>query len=101
MHRPAHRVLEHPDLAPWRPPAGITPRLSGAELVTLATMQAALGCTSEAKWLRHARARLRHLFPCVPLPIRSVAPYIYAERRSGLARRTPAGTAPSRKAPIS
>ncbi|MEV1245573.1 hypothetical protein [Nonomuraea sp. NPDC049750] len=59
-------LKEHPDLAPWRPPAGITPRLSDAELVTLATMQAILGYTSEAKWLRHARAHLRHLFPCLP-----------------------------------
>jgi len=56
-------LKEHPDLPPWRPPAGITPRLSDAELVTLATMQAILGCTSEAKWLRHARAHLRHLVP--------------------------------------
>ena len=32
-------LKEHPGLAPWRPPAGITPRLSDAELVTLATMQ--------------------------------------------------------------
>nr|WP_234333419.1 hypothetical protein [Streptomyces viridochromogenes] len=31
-------LTEHPDLAPWRPPVGITPRLSDAELVTLATM---------------------------------------------------------------
>lgn len=59
-------LKEHPDLAPWRPPVGITPRLSDAELVTLATMQAILGCTSEAKWLRPARAHLRHLFPCLP-----------------------------------
>jgi hypothetical protein len=29
-------------------------------------MQAIPGCTSEAKWLRHARAHLRHLFPCLP-----------------------------------
>src|SRR3984957_5435461 len=35
-------LKEHPDLAPWRPPVGITPRLSDAELVTLATMQAIL-----------------------------------------------------------
>jgi hypothetical protein len=27
-------LKEHPDLAPWRPPVGITPRLSDAELVT-------------------------------------------------------------------
>ena len=57
-------LKEHPDLAPWRPPVGIT--LSDAELVTLATMQAILGYTSEAKWLRHARAHLRHLFPTCP-----------------------------------
>ncbi|WP_327239062.1 IS982 family transposase [Streptomyces sp. NBC_01318] len=59
-------LKEHPDLAPWRPPVGITPRLSDAELVTLATMQAILGYTSEATWLRHARAYLRHLFPYLP-----------------------------------
>ncbi len=59
-------LKEHPDLAPWRPPAGIAPRLSDAELVTLATMQAILGCTSEARRLRRARARLRRLFPCLP-----------------------------------
>ena len=59
-------LKEHPGLAPRRPPAGITPRLSDAELVTLATMQAILGYTSEARWLRHARAHLRHLFPYLP-----------------------------------
>jgi hypothetical protein len=57
---------DHPDLAPWRPPVGITPRLSDAELVTLATTQAMLGYTSEAKWLCHGRAHLRHLFPYLP-----------------------------------
>lgn len=56
-------LKEHPELALWRPPVGITPRLSDAELVSLARMQAILGFTSEAKWLGHARARLRHLFP--------------------------------------
>jgi len=29
-------------------------------------MQAMLGFTSEARWLRHAGAHLRHLFPCLP-----------------------------------
>ena len=29
-------------------------------------MQALLGFTSEARWLRHARADLRHLFPYLP-----------------------------------
>jgi hypothetical protein len=45
-----------PDLAPWRPAVGIAPQLTDAELVTPAMMQAMLGFTSEARWLRHARA---------------------------------------------
>ena len=32
-----------PDLAPWRPKVGIAPKLSDAELLTLAVMQALLG----------------------------------------------------------
>jgi len=55
-----------PQLAPWRPRVGIAPQLSDAELVTLAMMQAMLGFTSETRWLRHARAHLRHLFPYLP-----------------------------------
>src|SRR5947199_9313920 len=30
-------------------------------------MQALLGFTSESRWLRHAHAHLRHLFPYLPL----------------------------------
>jgi Transposase DDE domain len=56
-----------PELAPSRPKVGIAPKLSDAELVTLAVMQALLGYTSEARWLRHARAHLRHLFGYLPL----------------------------------
>jgi 2-oxo-4-hydroxy-4-carboxy--5-ureidoimidazoline (OHCU) decarboxylase len=59
-------LREHPDLAPRRPPVGITPHLSDAELVTLATMQAILGSASEAERLRHARAHPRRLFPYLP-----------------------------------
>ncbi|MGW2748729.1 IS982 family transposase [Streptomyces sp. NPDC001450] len=55
-----------PQIAPWRPKIGIAPQLSDAELVTLAVMQVLLGFTSEARWLRHARAHLRHLFPNLP-----------------------------------
>jgi hypothetical protein len=55
-----------PQLAPWRPTIGITPKLSDAELVTLAVMQALLGFTSEARWLRYANRHLRHLFPYLP-----------------------------------
>jgi hypothetical protein len=60
-------LLQHaPQLAPWRPTVGIAPKLSDAELVTLAVMQALLGFTSEARWLRYADRHLRHLFPYLP-----------------------------------
>src|SRR5215470_15638825 len=55
-----------PERAPWRPATGIGPQVSDAELVTLAVMQALLGFTSEARWLRHARRHLTGLFPYVP-----------------------------------
>jgi len=55
-----------PELCRWRPKVGIAPRLSDAELLTLAVAQALLGFTSEARWLRHARTQLRHLFPYLP-----------------------------------
>jgi hypothetical protein len=55
-----------PRLVPWRPPTGIAPQLSDAEVVTLAVLQALLGFTSEARWLRHARAAMGHLFPYLP-----------------------------------
>jgi hypothetical protein len=55
-----------PHLARWRPKVGIQPSLSDAELVTLAVMQALLGFTSEARWLRHARVHLGHLFRYLP-----------------------------------
>ena len=53
-------LKQYPDLAPWRPKIGLQPRLTDAELVTLAVMQALLGYTSEARWIRHAHARLGH-----------------------------------------
>jgi hypothetical protein len=59
-------LKERPDLAPWRPAVGIAPLLTDAELIILAMMQGMLGSTSEARWLRHARAHLRHLFPYLP-----------------------------------
>lgn len=55
-----------PELSVWRPTTGFTPRLTDAELVTLAVMQALLGFTSEARWLRYARKHLRHLFRYLP-----------------------------------
>jgi hypothetical protein len=55
-----------PEWAPWRPAIGIFPRISDAEVVTLAVMQALLGFVSQARWLRYARGHLRHLFPYLP-----------------------------------
>jgi hypothetical protein len=50
-----------PRLGPGRPP-----KLSDAELVTLAVAQVLLGARSERHWLRFVRARLGHLFPYLP-----------------------------------
>jgi len=55
-----------PQLAPWRPAVGIAPKLTDAELVCLAVLQALLGFCSEARWLRYAHAHLGHLFPYLP-----------------------------------
>jgi hypothetical protein len=55
-----------PQHAPWRPEVGLAPVISDAELVTLAVLQALQGYASEARWLRHAREHLRHLFPYLP-----------------------------------
>ena len=56
----------HPELAPWRPAVGLQPRITDAELVTVAVMQALLGFTSERRWLRHARVDLIEWFPHLP-----------------------------------
>jgi Transposase DDE domain len=45
---------------------GRPPRLSDAELVSLAVAQVLLGCNSERRWLRFATSRLGHLFPYLP-----------------------------------
>ncbi len=55
-----------PERAPWRPRAGLSPKICDAELLTLAVLQALLGFTSESRWLRFARSQLRHLFPYLP-----------------------------------
>ena len=60
-------ALRHaPELRPWRPAVGTAPKLTDAELLTLAVLQALLGYTSEARWLRDARTHLRGLFPYLP-----------------------------------
>jgi hypothetical protein len=59
-------LIDHPELRPERPTVGIAPILSDAELVTMSTIQALLGYTSEARFIRFAHTHLRHLFPYVP-----------------------------------
>lgn len=54
------------DLRRERPEVGLMPKLSDSELICLSVVQALLGFTSEARFLRHVDAHLRHLFPYVP-----------------------------------
>lgn len=56
----------HPERVPARPAIGITPKISDAELVTLAVMQALLGHTSERRWLRFVRTNMAGMFPDLP-----------------------------------
>jgi Transposase DDE domain len=59
-------LTAHPERVPARPRVGITPKITDAELLTLAVMQALLGYTSETRWLRYARANLLQMFPRLP-----------------------------------
>jgi hypothetical protein len=55
-----------PQLNRWRPAVGIAPKITDAELITLSVLQALLGYHKEARWIRHARTNLTHLFPYIP-----------------------------------
>lgn len=59
-------LKDQPAWCPPRPRVGIAPRISDAEVITLSVMQALLGFVSEARWVRHAHAHLRPLFPYLP-----------------------------------
>jgi len=59
-------LVNHPEWVPERPAVGIVPKLGDAELVTLAAVQALLGYTSEARFLRWAKTHLRPRFPYLP-----------------------------------
>jgi hypothetical protein len=59
-------LKDRPDLQPWRPKVGIAPKLSDAELLTLAVLQVLLGHASETGWLRYAHSHLSHLFRYLP-----------------------------------
>jgi len=56
----------NPSLRIWRPRVGIAPKLSDAELLTMAVLQGLLGFTSETRFLRYAGVHLGSLFPYVP-----------------------------------
>ena len=59
--------LHTPSVSP-RPRVGIALKITDAEPLTLAVMQALLGYTSEARWLRYARMNLVTMFPHLPQP---------------------------------
>jgi hypothetical protein len=59
-------LIAHPEWAPGRPAVGIAPKLTDAELLILAVIQALLDYTSEARFIRHARTHLTGLFPYLP-----------------------------------
>lgn len=56
-------LIKHPEWGPERPAIGIAPKLTDAELLTLAVIQALLGFTSEARFIRHAQVHLTPGFP--------------------------------------
>ncbi len=59
-------LASNPHWAPQRPVVGIAPRLSDAELVTLAVLSALSGFDSEARFIRYATAHLKPWFPYLP-----------------------------------
>ncbi len=59
-------LASNPQWLPQRPVVGIAPRLSDAELVTLAVLQVLLGFDSEARFIRYATEHLKAWFRYVP-----------------------------------
>jgi len=59
-------LKDHTDRLPHRPRVGIAPKITDAELLTVAVLQALLGFPSERRWLRYADAHLRVMFPALP-----------------------------------
>ncbi|MDR1213031.1 MAG: IS982 family transposase, partial [Propionibacteriaceae bacterium] len=55
-----------PERVPYRPVVGFQPRISDAEIITLAVMGALRGHTNESQWLRHAKTHLTSYFPYIP-----------------------------------
>lgn len=67
---------------------GLPVAMRAVELVTMSVIQALLGYTSEARFIRHAHLELRHLFPYIPdlAPLQQTTP----PRRRHAQRRDPA-----------
>jgi hypothetical protein len=61
-------LIKHPQWAPERPAVEIAPKLTDAELLTLAVTQALPGFTSEARFIRHAGQPLHHVIARSPRP---------------------------------
>ena len=59
-------LAQNPGWAPERPAVGFAPKLSDAELVTLAVVSALLGFDNESQFVRYAHAHLRPWFPYLP-----------------------------------
>ena len=59
-------LIQHPEWAPQRPAVGIAPKLSDAELVTLAVIGVLLRFDTEARFGRYAHAHLGPWFPYLP-----------------------------------
>jgi hypothetical protein len=56
----------HPERVPLRPATGFQPRITDAELITLAVIQALLQIPKERRFLRYARRHLIGMFPDLP-----------------------------------
>jgi len=56
----------HPEQLPPRPATGFHPRITDAELVTLAVIQALLQIPKERRFLRYAHRHLIDMFPNLP-----------------------------------
>ncbi len=59
-------LAQNPGWAPQRPVVGFAPKLSDAELVTLAVISALLGYDNESQFVRYAKAHLGPWFPYLP-----------------------------------
>jgi hypothetical protein len=55
-----------PQLNRQRPTAGITPKITDAQLITVSVMQVLLGYHNESRWIRYARKSITHLSPTCP-----------------------------------